>query len=268
MSKRILTVLAVASGALALAGCGQASAPDARATATAPATAPATATAAPAGASPAAAPALVPAVAQAVAQAAAPAAVVAAPVGVAVPAPIPAMPGAAQALNGGMPGAAHAGMASQLTVQGYVGPIPSAWTPSQPSSNMRVAQFAVPGAAGAEGGEVAAYFFPPGQGGSHDANIDRWSSQFAGADGKPVAPRVATVAGAGGDVTLVELHGNYARGVGMGPAGEPKPDQTLMVAMVETVSGRITLQMYGPRKTVAAQRDAFLKLSRGFKRPA
>ena len=67
------------------------------------------------------------------------------------------------------------------------------------------------------------------------------------------------------EVTLVELQGSYARGVGMGPGGDAKADQTLMVAMTEAPVGRITMQMYGPSKTVAAHRDSFIKLAQGFR---
>lgn len=151
-----------------------------------------------------------------------------------------------------------------LVIQGFASPIPDTWTPSQPSSSMRVAQFALPPAAGADAGEVAVYFFVTGEGGSHEANIERWTSQFTNTDGQPVMPKISTSKGGDNEVTLVELEGSYARGVGMGPTGDAKPDQTLVVAMVETSVGRITLQMYGPNKTVAAQRDNFLKLAKGF----
>lgn len=63
---------------------------------------------------------------------------------------------------------------------------------------------------------------------------------------------------------MVELEGTYARGIGMGPTGDAKPDQILLIAMVETSIGRITLQMYGPSKTVSAQPDDFFKLAKGF----
>jgi len=129
---------------------------------------------------------------------------------------------------------------------------------------MRVAQFALPAVTGADAGELAAYFFPTGQGGSHQANIERWSSQFTDASGKTVVPKITTSKSGDMEVTLVELQGTYSRGVGMGTTGEAKPDQTLMVAMVETTIGRITLQMYGPSKTLSAQRDGFMKLAKGF----
>jgi hypothetical protein len=155
----------------------------------------------------------------------------------------------------------------KLVIQGLASQIPAGWTPTPLSSTMRVAQFGLPAAAGAEPGEVAVYFFPVGQGGTQEANIERWVSQFTGADGKPVKPTTSKSKSGDMEVTVVELQGTYARGVGMGPSGDAKADQTLMVAMTEAPVGRITMQMYGPNKTVAAQRDNFIKLAKGF-RPA
>lgn len=163
--------------------------------------------------------------------------------------------------------AAPLNITGKLVIQGFASQVPSGWVSSPPSSTMRVAQFTVPAAKGVDSGELAAYFFSPRQGGSHSANIERWASQFSSADGKPVAPKVSVEKSGATQVTLVELQGSYARGVGMGPSGDEKPAQTLLVAMVETPIGRITLQMYGPSKTMSAQRNNFLKLAKGF-RPA
>ncbi|MDP2369656.1 hypothetical protein [Rhodoferax sp.] len=155
----------------------------------------------------------------------------------------------------------------RLVIQGLASKLPSGWTPTAPSNSMRVAQFEVSAGAGAQSGELVAYFFAPRQGGGHEANIGRWASQFTGAQGKPVTPKVSTSKHGSTEVTLVELQGNYARGVGMGPAGDAKPDQALLTAMIETPVGRITLQMHGSVKTVAAHRARFLNFAKGF-RPA
>ena len=163
--------------------------------------------------------------------------------------------------------AATASMANKLVVNGLASQVPAAWMATQPSSTMRVAQFALPPADGAEAGELAVFFFPTGQGGSHDANIQRWGSQFSGDDGKPVAPKVTVEKIGDTELTLVELHGTYARGVGMGPTGDAKPGQSLLVALVETNVGRITLQMYGPAKTVSVHKDGFINFAKNF-RPA
>ncbi|MES2149440.1 MAG: hypothetical protein V4508_06565 [Pseudomonadota bacterium] len=232
MSNRILATVAIVSTVFAISGCQQGSAPAAAPGAPVPASTPVV-TSAPA-----------PAIA-----------------------PAPAAPIALQAPSAPAPVAAPvAPQTQQLSIQGYSAPVPASWHATAPSSSMRVAQFEVPAAAGVEAGELAAYFFPAGQGGSHEANIERWASQFAGPGGKAVAPKVDISKLAEGELTLVELRGSYARGVGMGPAGEAKPNQTLLVAMVETAAGRITLHFYGPDKTVAAQRAAFIALARGFKR--
>jgi hypothetical protein len=152
----------------------------------------------------------------------------------------------------------------RLVVAGYAGPVSADWLPYQPTSAMRSAQFVVPAAPGAATGELIAYFFPVGQGGKHDENIARWTAEFASADGKPVTPTVVESKNGALGLTLVTLNGTYARGAAMVATGGPKPDQTLLVAMVETPGGRITLQMFGPRKTVALQRDNFVKLAKGF----
>ncbi|MEO5659956.1 MAG: hypothetical protein ABIQ90_09185 [Polaromonas sp.] len=234
MTQRLLATLAIAASSLVLAACGPSSKPEAVSPAqTAPV-----------------APEL------AASQAANPHAAASQPAGphdAATQAPIAA--GGAQVKG------------DKLVIQGLGSQIPAGWTPAPLSSTMRVAQFGLPGAAGAEPGEVAIYFFPTGQGGSQEANIDRWASQFTDAGGKPVKPTTSTRKSGDTEVTLVELQGSYARGVGMGPSGDVKPDQTLMIAMTEAPAGRITMQMYGPSKTVAAHRDSFIKLAMGF-RPA
>lgn len=157
---------------------------------------------------------------------------------------------------------------ANLVVHGWSSAVPQSWTPYQPANSMRVAEYAVPAAAGAAPGEVVVYFFNTGDGGSHDANIQRWSSEFTGADGKPVAPQVSVGKSDAGELTLVTLHGNYARGAGMMAVSGAKAGQTLLVAMVETAAGRIALHLSGPDATVAAQRDGFLKLARGFRASA
>lgn len=175
----------------------------------------------------------------------------------------PAAPASAAA--SGNSAVATASMADKLVVNGLASQIPASWMATQPTSTMRIAQFALPPAEGAEAGELAVFYFPTGQGGSHEANVERWTSQFAGDDGKPVTAKVSVEKSGDTELSLVELHGTYARGVGMGPTGDAKPDQSLLVAMVETNVGRITLQMYGPAKTVALHRDGFIKFSKNFR---
>jgi hypothetical protein len=86
-----------------------------------------------------------------------------------------------------------------------------------------------------------------------EANIARWQSQFTSPDGQPVKPILQHLTVSGMPVTTVELTGSYARSVGMGPQSAPRPDQTLLVALVETGN----LRSFWIGVTVRANRDAF-----------
>jgi len=144
-------------------------------------------------------------------------------------------------------------------------PVPTSWVSQPPASSMRLAQFRVPDAGGFGDAEFVVFYFGPGQGGSVDANITRWESQFTAPNGKPVKAIVQHLTVSRMPVTTVELTGTYARGVGMGPAGAPTPDQTLLVAVLETPRGNLTLQLHGPHATVAANREALWILVQGIK---
>jgi hypothetical protein len=179
---------------------------------------------------------------------------------------------AALALTAAVPVRAQAPAAAQapgsLVFKDYRAPVPTAWQSQPPSSSMRVAQYRVPAAPGSGGGEAVVFYFGKGQGGAVEANIERWASQFSNPDGRPVIPRVQKLTANGLAVTIVELNGSYARGVGTGPQGEAKPNQTLLVAVVETPEGNVTIQLYGSKETVAAQRKGFDAMVRGFKKTA
>ena len=72
--------------------------------------------------------------------------------------------------------AAHIGQSGTLTFTK-----PAAWTDRAAASLMRVAEFVVPRASGdAEDGELIVYYFG-GTGGSVEANLERWTSQFQSA---------------------------------------------------------------------------------------
>ena len=60
---------------------------------------------------------------------------------------------------------------------------PPGWA-SQGSAPFRVVTYSVPAIPGSEKAECIVYFFGPGQGGSVEANLDRWKGQFS-QNGKP-----------------------------------------------------------------------------------
>src|SRR6266545_2733494 len=88
---------------------------------------------------------------------------------------------------------------------------PEGWQQGKPSSTMRVAELTLPRAPGdAADAQLIVYYFG-GQGGSVDANIERWVGQIQQPDGKAssaVAKKESrTVNGLA--VTLVDVSGTY-----------------------------------------------------------
>ena len=132
---------------------------------------------------------------------------------------------------------------------------PESWLVVPPSSSMRLAQFEI---SNDKLAEVIVFYFGAGQGGGPKANIARWVGQFRPVDGKPVKPTVDNMVTNGGfGVTWVEIQGDYARGAGVGPIGEYKPDQMLIAAITQTPRGNLYIQFHGERETVLEHRAEF-----------
>jgi hypothetical protein len=140
---------------------------------------------------------------------------------------------------------------------------PAQWQP-QAQRPMRAATYSVPAAAGDKAaGECAVYYFGQGQGGTVEANIDRWIGQFQQPDGKPSnqAAKVVHVTVHGLKVTTLDVSGAYT-GMG-GPTmqpGAPTAGYRLLGAIAEGPKGSIFIKFTGPAKTVEANRPAFEKM--------
>lgn len=144
---------------------------------------------------------------------------------------------------------------------GYRGAVPASWRAVPPETEKRLAQFRTSDNA-AKAAEVVVFYFGPGEGGSAEANIERWRGQFIGANHTPVTPAIERFKSHGMETTTAELRGTYARGIGVGPVGTPKPDQTLLAAVLESPEGNLILQLFGDSATVARERDGFLAFVR------
>jgi hypothetical protein len=164
--------------------------------------------------------------------------------------------------------AAGLGLAAALAAQaeeaeslafagGFRAPVPKAWVQETPSSSMRAAQYGVPGADAKDPAHFVVFYFGPRGGGSVEDNIARWGSQFTTPDGGPVSPLVEKSPSGRFPVTVADFKGNYARGVGMGQQGEVLPGQAMVAGIVETERGNLFVQLYGPEKTVKANRAGF-----------
>jgi hypothetical protein len=109
-----------------------------------------------------------------------------------------------------------------------------------------------------EDAEAAVYYFGPSNGGSTEANIQRWIAQFP-----EVAPanvkRVERKAN-GMKQTVVDIQGTYD-GSSM-TIREPtkKPNFRMIAAVVETPAGSYFFKLTGPQKTVESAKAAFMAL--------
>jgi hypothetical protein len=145
----------------------------------------------------------------------------------------------------------------------------SAWK-AQPQRPMRAATYSVPKTAGdAEDGEVAVFYFGPGQGGGVDANVKRWIGQFEAPGGGP-ADKLAKTSKTtvnGLPVTRIDLTGTYKPAAGpMMQATGSKPGYRLLGAIVEGPQGAVFFKFTGPAKTVAANQAAFEKMIKSVSR--
>ncbi len=138
---------------------------------------------------------------------------------------------------------------------------PEGWVSEQPASSFRKAQYRLPRAEGdPEDGELAVFFFP-GQGGTVEANVQRWIGQFNSPDGGSAADSAQTSQRQvkGKTVTLVDVSGTYtASGMGpVAPAGPPRPDYRMLAAIIDTPSGPWFFKPTGPKRTIEKWEASF-----------
>jgi hypothetical protein len=160
------------------------------------------------------------------------------------PAPKPAPKAAAPPAPAG---AETAGLPGGFAIQGLNFKTPEGWTRIQPTSSMRLAELHAPGGA-------AAVFSTAG--GDIQANIQRWSGQFAGAE---AASSQRTVAGL--TVHTVDIAGTYS---GMNEA--PREGWALHGAIIETSGQPIFVKMTGPADAVRAAAPVFDAMIEGMTR--
>lgn len=135
---------------------------------------------------------------------------------------------------------------------------------------MRAATYVIPAARGEkEQGECGVFYFGPGQGGSVQANVTRWVSQFEQPGGKSSeqAAQIRHETISGLRVTTIDVSGTYLFSpTPMSPNKIPKPGQRLLGAIVEAPEGLVFFKFTGPSKTVAANAGAFQGMLRSLRK--
>jgi hypothetical protein len=152
--------------------------------------------------------------------------------------------------------AAKAADPVQFTVGSFVFARPEGWGWVTPTSPMRKAQLSVRGTEGGSPAEVTFFHFGAGQGGSVQANVDRWFKQFS--DGYTDA----RTEGVGSTtITFVKAQGTFSSGMPGGPT-TPMKNYALRGAILESPSGDVYVKMTGPEAVVKRAEPALEKMVR------
>ena len=142
---------------------------------------------------------------------------------------------------------------------------PDGWQAEKPNSNMRAAQYKLPKAEGDNAdAELVLYYFGQGQGGSAQANIDRWLNQMQQPDGSSSKEKakIETTSVNGLPVTTVDVTGKYNGGMAS-PAAAPSAtpadmsNYRMRAAIIETPKGSYFVKLTGPQKTVSHWDQAY-----------
>jgi len=138
---------------------------------------------------------------------------------------------------------------------------PDGWVVDKPSSTMRVAQYKLPKANGdTEDGSLVLYYFGERQGGTTQANIDRWIGQMQQPDGGAAKEKSKseTLTINGLKVTTVDVSGTYVAETAPGSGTfTNNPGYRLRAAVVETPKGSYYVKLVGPQKTIGQWADSF-----------
>jgi hypothetical protein len=152
--------------------------------------------------------------------------------------------------------AASAAGPIEFTVGSFTFARPENWEWVAPTSPMRKAQLSVPGNAGSPPAEVTFFHFGAGQGGSVQANVDRWFKQFSDGytDAKSEQAGSTTI-------TFVKAEGTFASGMPGGPT-TPLKNYAMRGAILESSSGDVYVKMTGPNEVVKGAAPALEKMVR------
>jgi len=138
---------------------------------------------------------------------------------------------------------------------------PDGWTTEKPSSSMRAAQYTLPKADGdKDDASLVLYYFGSNQGGTPQANIDRWIGQMQQpdrSDSKSKA-KTETLTVNGLKVTTVDVTGTYTAEMAPGSKTFHNDDNyRLRAAVIETPKGNYYVKLAGPANTIARWEQSY-----------
>jgi len=130
---------------------------------------------------------------------------------------------------------------------------PVDWKWVNPESAMRKAELEVPGDDGPA--EVTFFHFGKGQGGSVQANLQRWLGQFEEPIEELDAKQAEQKAG-DTEVAMIQAKGTFLSGMPGGPVSALK-NYALLGAILQHTDGDVYVKMTGPAATVDAAAEEF-----------
>ena len=146
--------------------------------------------------------------------------------------------------------------------------VPAGWVAERPSTGMRVGQYRLPHVdQDAEDASLVVYYFGAGQGGSTQANLDRWVGQMRqpdGSDSKTKA-KTGTVTVNTLAVTTLDVSGTYTGEMTPGTGNkQDKSGYRLRAAVVETPKGPYFAKLIGASATIARWDQSFTEFVSSF----
>jgi len=145
---------------------------------------------------------------------------------------------------------------------------PDGWVNEKTTSAMRVAQYKLPKADGdPEDASLVLYYFGASQGGSVQANVERWINQIKQPDGSNSQDKAKTETTTinGLKVTMVDVAGTYT--AEMTPGAGDRHNATnyrLRAAVVETPKGNYFAKLVGPANTIGKWEQAYNEYLKSF----
>lgn len=154
---------------------------------------------------------------------------------------------------------------TSVTVAGVTFRPPSDWNDEGPSG-MRQAEYSMdPIDDETEFASMAVYYFGQNQGGTVQANIDRWIGQIKTDQSPEPVQKEATIAGM--KVTTIEVTGTYSSSMGGPMSGQTTAYENfkLFGAVVEGPEGSVFFKLTGPDKTATAMTKEFMAMIQDIK---
>lgn len=156
-----------------------------------------------------------------------------------------------------LPSPSNAETAStKITVGDFTFTISEPWKEAQNTGMMSKATIEHPSK---EGAPVKAlfYHFGSGQGGSVEANINRWIGQF---EGTPEVQREEKDID-GTQVVFLTATGTYLDGPPFGGAKTPRPNYQMLAAIIVGKDAPVFLKLTAPKADAEAVQESFKKLT-------